>query len=104
MRFQAGLLFARSGSYRHAGACHHSTVAAPHLRANISGNALKVLYRLHERGYQAFLVGGACAICCSGGAQGLRRRHRRPPEDVRKLFRNCRLIGRASASPRALRQ
>ncbi|HKE96161.1 MAG TPA: polynucleotide adenylyltransferase PcnB, partial [Povalibacter sp.] len=28
-------------------------------RANISPNALKVLYRLKDAGYQAFLVGGA---------------------------------------------
>ena len=27
-------------------------------RSNISGNALRVLYRLKEAGYQAFLVGG----------------------------------------------
>ena len=32
--------------------------AHPISRANISGNALKVLYRLRERGYQGFLVGG----------------------------------------------
>jgi poly(A) polymerase len=67
----------------------------PISRANISGNALKVLYRLHERGYQAFLVGGGVRDLLLG---------REPkdfdvvtdarPEEVRKLFRNCRLIGR----------
>jgi poly(A) polymerase len=67
----------------------------PISRANISGNALKVLYRLHEHGYQAFLVGGGVRDLLLG---------REPkdfdlvtdarPEDVRKLFRNCRLIGR----------
>ena len=31
----------------------------PISRANISSNALKVLYRLRDSGFQAFLVGGA---------------------------------------------
>ena len=31
----------------------------PISRKQISGNALRVLYRLHEAGYQAYLVGGA---------------------------------------------
>ncbi len=64
-------------------------------RANISPNALKVLYRLHEAGYQAFLVGGAVRDLLLGltpkdfdvATDAL-------PEDVRHLFRNCRLIGR----------
>ena len=33
--------------------------STPISRANISPNALKVLYRLRDSGYQAFLVGGA---------------------------------------------
>jgi poly(A) polymerase len=64
-------------------------------RANISQNALKVLYRLKDSGYQAHLVGGGVRDLLLG---------REPkdfdiatdahPEDVRRLFRNCRLIGR----------
>jgi len=64
-------------------------------RVNISPNALKVLYRLKDAGYQAHLVGGGVRDLLLG---------REPkdfdiatdahPEDVRKLFRNCRLIGR----------
>lgn len=64
-------------------------------RANISENALKVLYRLNKAGYEAYLVGGGVRDLLLG---------REPkdfdiatdasPEDVRKLFRNCRLIGR----------
>jgi poly(A) polymerase len=64
-------------------------------RVNISPNALKVLYRLKDSGYQAHLVGGGVRDLLLG---------REPkdfdvatdahPEDIRKLFRNCRLIGR----------
>jgi len=64
-------------------------------RAGISDNALKVLYRLKNAGYQAYLVGGGVRDLSLG---------REPkdfdvatdarPEDVKALFRNCRLIGR----------
>lgn len=67
----------------------------PISRASISPNALKVLYRLRDAGYQAHLVGGGVRDLLLG---------REPkdfdvatdarPEDVRRLFRNCRLIGR----------
>lgn len=64
-------------------------------RANVSENALKVLYRLKGSGYQAHLVGG--------GVRDLLLGHEpkdfdiatdATPEEVRKVFRNCRLIGR----------
>ena len=64
-------------------------------RANISPNAVKVLYRLREAGYRACLVGGGVRDLLLG---------REPkdfdiatdarPEQVYRLFRNCRLIGR----------
>ena len=67
----------------------------PVSRANISPNALKVLYRLRDAGYQGRLVGGGVRDLLLG---------REPkdfdiatdahPEDIRRLFRNCRLIGR----------
>jgi len=64
-------------------------------RSNISPNALRVLYRLKEAGFQAFLVGGCVRDVMIG-------RHPKDydvatdalPEEVRKLFRNCRLVGR----------
>ena len=64
-------------------------------RASISPNALKVLYRLKDAGHQACLVGGGVRDLLLG---------REPkdfdiatdahPDQVRQLFRNCRLIGR----------
>jgi len=64
-------------------------------RAQISKNALKVLYRLKDAGFKAFIVGGGVRDLLLG---------REPkdfdvatdahPEEVRRLFRNCRLIGR----------
>jgi len=64
-------------------------------RSNISGNALRVLYRLKEAGFQAFLVGGCVRDVMLG-------RHPKDfdvatnalPDEVRKLFRNSRLVGR----------
>lgn len=67
----------------------------PISRAAISENALKVLYRLRDAGFRSCLVGGGVRDLLLG---------REPkdfdvatdahPEDVRRLFRNCRLIGR----------
>ncbi len=64
-------------------------------RANISPNALKVLYRLKEAGYQGFLVGGAVRDLLLGlHPKDFDIATNAHPEEVRKLFRNCRLIGR----------
>ncbi len=64
-------------------------------RASISESALKVLYRLKNADYKAYLVGGGVRDILLG---------REPkdfdvvtdakPEQIRELFRNCRLIGR----------
>lgn len=61
----------------------------------ISHNALKVLSRLNEAGYEAYLVGGGVRDLLLGEkpkdfdvATSAR------PEEVKRLFRNCRLIGR----------
>ncbi|WP_316348859.1 polynucleotide adenylyltransferase PcnB [Desulfuromonas acetoxidans] len=64
-------------------------------RSMMDENSLKVLYRLRQHGYTAYLVGGSVRDLLLG---------RKPkdfdvgtdatPEQVRKLFRNCRLIGR----------
>ena len=67
----------------------------PVSRSEISPNALRVLYRLKEAGFQAFLVGGCVRDIILG-------RHPKDfdvatdalPDEVRRLFRNCRLVGR----------
>jgi len=64
-------------------------------RKNISAGALRVLYRLNEAGFAAFLVGGAVRDLLLGGRpKDFDVATNATPEDVRRLFRNCRLIGR----------
>jgi poly(A) polymerase len=67
----------------------------PISRANISSNALKVLYRLKEAGFQAFLVGGAVRDLLLGlEPKDFDVATNAHPDEVKQLFRNCRLIGR----------
>lgn len=64
-------------------------------RDNISPNALKVLYRLKNAGFEAFLVGGGVRdLLLEGRPKDFDISTDATPEDVRGLFRNCRLIGR----------
>ena len=67
----------------------------PVSRRNISDNALKVVNRLNNQGYEAYLVGG----CVRDLYLDLQPKDfdvvtSATPEQVRKLFRNSRLIGR----------
>ncbi len=64
-------------------------------RREIDADALKVLYRLHEHNYVAYLVGGSVRDLL------LRRRPKdfdigtsAHPHQIKKLFRNCWIIGR----------
>ena len=67
----------------------------PISRANISPNALKVLYRLKDAGYQAFLVGGAVRDLLLGlEPKDFDIATNAHPGAGEQLFRNCRLIGR----------
>jgi poly(A) polymerase len=64
-------------------------------RKNIDGNALKVLYRLHNAGFRALLVGGAVRDLLLGlKPKDFDITTNATPEEVKDLFRNCRLIGR----------
>jgi poly(A) polymerase len=64
-------------------------------RSHIAPNALRVLYRLRDAGFQAFLVGGCVRDLLLGiepkdfdvATDAL-------PEQVKRLFRNSRLVGR----------
>ncbi|WP_077315732.1 polynucleotide adenylyltransferase PcnB [Vibrio palustris] len=64
-------------------------------RKSISENALKVLYRLHGAGYEAYLVGGGVRdLLLKGTPKDFDVTTNATPEQIRQLFRNCRLIGR----------
>jgi poly(A) polymerase len=64
-------------------------------RKDISENALKVLYRLNKSDYEAYLVGGGVRDLLLGKKpKDFDITTNATPEQVRKLFRNCRLVGR----------
>ncbi|MDX1902197.1 MAG: polynucleotide adenylyltransferase PcnB [Gammaproteobacteria bacterium] len=64
-------------------------------RDSISPNALKVLYRLHQSGHTACLVGGCVRdLLLDRQPKDFDIATSARPEEVRRLFRNCRLIGR----------
>jgi poly(A) polymerase len=64
-------------------------------RRDISNNALKVMYRLQEAGFQAFLVGGGVRDLLLGGhPKDFDIATDATPEQTYKLFRNSRIIGR----------
>ncbi len=84
----------------------NDAIAQPHMsvipreqhtisRKDISENALKVLYRLNKAGYEAYLVGGGVRDLLLGKKpKDFDVTTSATPEQVRKLFRNCRLVGR----------
>jgi poly(A) polymerase len=64
-------------------------------RVAISENALKVLYRLKNAGYKACLVGGGVRdLLLNLKPKDFDVVTDATPEQIRELFRNCRLIGR----------
>ena len=64
-------------------------------RSDISESALKVLYRLKNAGYKSYLVGGAVRDLLLGlKPKDFDVVTDARPEQIRELFRNCRLIGR----------
>jgi poly(A) polymerase len=67
----------------------------PISRRNIAKNAVKVLYRLHNSGFKAYLVGGSVRDLMMGRTPkdydaGTDAR----PSEIRRAFRNSRIIGR----------
>lgn len=64
-------------------------------RKQFSPNAIKVLYRLKDGGFDAYLVGGCIRdILLGQQPKDFDVVTNATPEQVKKLFRNCRLIGR----------
>jgi len=64
-------------------------------RTNISENALKVLYRLKKAGYEGYLVGGGVRDLLLGlSPKDFDVVTNATPEQVHRLFKNSRLIGR----------
>nr|WP_081298481.1 polynucleotide adenylyltransferase PcnB [Gilliamella apicola] len=64
-------------------------------RKDISENALKVLYRLNKQGYEAYLVGGCIRDLLLGKKpKDFDITTNATPEQIQKIFRNCRLVGR----------
>ncbi|QYK03358.1 polynucleotide adenylyltransferase PcnB [Shewanella psychrotolerans] len=64
-------------------------------RKQISENAIKVLYRLHKAGFKAYLVGGGVRDILLGlKPKDFDVVTNATPEEIKRLFRNCRLVGR----------
>ncbi|MBI2839636.1 MAG: poly(A) polymerase [Acidobacteria bacterium] len=64
-------------------------------RSRIDPDALKVLYRLHNSGFKAYLVGGSVRDLLLGKVpRDFDIGTDAHPNQVRRLFRNCRVIGR----------
>jgi len=67
----------------------------PISRGYIDPDALKVLYRLHRAGFKAYLVGGSVRDLLTGRTpKDFDVGTNAQPQEVRRLFRNCRVIGR----------
>ena len=65
------------------------------LRAQITNSALKVISQLQQSGFQSYLVGGGVRDLLLGNKpKDFDIATDATPEEVRKIFRNCRLIGR----------
>ena len=81
----------------HAGTPEHVIPGNQHSisKADISTNALNVLTRLHQAGFQAYLVGGGVRDLLLGKApKDFDVSTDATPQQIRRLFRNARIIGR----------
>ncbi len=64
-------------------------------RKHVSPNALRTLYRLHSRGFIAYLVGGCVRDLLLGRTpKDFDIGTNATPGQIKRLFHNCRLVGR----------
>ena len=69
--------------------------AHPISRQQLSPGAVKILYQLGDAGFQAFLVGGSVRDLMLGNQpKDFDIATNATPEDLKRLFRNARIIGR----------
>src|SRR5687768_8682602 len=67
----------------------------PISRTSLTGATLKVLYTLKDAGYEAYVVGGGVRDILAGlQPKDFDIATNARPEQVRRLFRSCRLVGR----------
>jgi len=61
----------------------------------VSPNAIRTLYRLHQKGFKAYLVGGCVRdLLLERTPKDFDIATDATPHQIKRLFRNCRLIGR----------
>jgi len=64
-------------------------------RKNITSAAIKVLYRLKDEGYTSYIAGGGVRdLLLNRNPKDFDVATNATPEQIRKIFRNCRIIGR----------
>ncbi|MDF7801657.1 polynucleotide adenylyltransferase PcnB [Pontiellaceae bacterium B1224] len=64
-------------------------------RQNMTSAAVKVLYRLKDEGYTAYVAGGGVRdLLLNRNPKDFDVATNATPEQIRKMFRNCRLVGR----------
>ena len=67
----------------------------PISRRNLSDNAVRALYRFRDNGFHAFVVGGCVRDLLLGREpKDFDLATNATPSQIKKLFRNCRLVGR----------
>lgn len=64
-------------------------------RSLLSPNALRIMYRLRDNGFTAFLVGGSVRDLLIGRTpKDFDIATDATPAEIKRVFRNCRLVGR----------
>lgn len=92
---EGALVLAPAPEPSHYGGPEPAVYAADVQQENIDDDALKVIRRLRRHGYRAYLVGGGVRDLLLGfRPKDFDIATSARPNEVRSLFRNCRIIGR----------